>query len=74
MQFKVIIAHKQGEMIPPFYLPVYEHQQMYALECWIFPLAPFVLFYRITSNMFWALWRDLVDYQRLTIKHLKKEL
>lgn len=56
---------KEGEAIPPFYLPVYDNFRDYTLECWIFPLAPIVLFWRIGINICWTIWKDLLMFQRL---------
>ena len=60
-----VSKHIEGSMIPPFYLPVYEKTEKYSLECWILPLAPFVLIYRIISNILWITWKDLIVFQRL---------
>jgi len=68
----IYFRKENGAKIPLFYLPVYEPQDRYALECWFFLLAPFVLLWRITINIFWSIWKDLLEFQRLqTYKYEK---
>ncbi len=56
---------KEGLTLPRFYLPVAKPTYKLAYECWIIPLAPFVLFYRILTNALYCIWRDLIDLQRM---------
>jgi len=51
----------EGEKLPLFYFPVIRQSNRDAYECWILPLAPFVLLYYITKNVFWSIWTDLME-------------
>lgn len=67
---------KEGSPLPRFYLPVVRPVNRDVYECWIFLLAPFVLIYYISRNVFWSIWRDLLDFSMLLsrwnqIKNLK---
>lgn len=65
-------SHNEGEVIPRFYLPVYMNYDSFSIECWIFFLAPFVLLYKITKDVFWLIWKDLLDfYKNLSLKKYK---
>lgn len=68
MKLKASVPYIEGALIPPFYLPVYKEHERYAIECWIFPLAPFVLFWRILRGVSWKIWNDLLEFQRLNIR------
>jgi len=52
----------QGQQFPRWYLPVRRDFTSDQMECWIFPLAPFVLVFLITYNIFWSLWNDTRDF------------
>jgi hypothetical protein len=56
----------EGNARPLWYLPVRRCIDRYSYETWIFPLAPFVLLYYIGVNVFWSIWRDLMEFSRLT--------
>ena len=58
-------SKREGDMMPRFYLPVWRSNYQDSVECWIFPLAPFILALRITQQIFSILWRDLIDWLRL---------
>lgn len=64
----LIRSKREGDMMPRFYLPVWKSMDRDAIECWIFPLAPFVLFWRITSHVLWIIWRDLLDFLYMLYK------
>lgn len=53
-----------------FYLPVDINLDTRITECWIFPLAIFVLIYKIVKNILWSFWKDLFIFS----ENLKKEL
>lgn len=52
---------KEGERIPKFYIPVYWHNEVYQLECWLFLFAPLGWMYYLSRAMFRYLVRDIVD-------------
>lgn len=56
-----IYLKDEGERMPRFYLPVRRCDTRHAYECWIFPLAPFVLLWILTYRAFIGIWRDLLD-------------
>lgn len=58
---------QDGVRIPLFYLPVRMHIEKYAIEAWIFPLAPFVLIYRVIVSVFWVVWADLNEFIGLNV-------
>lgn len=52
---------EMGTMTPRFFLPVrYLHREG-CYECWIIPLAPFVLFGWLVWGMVSKTWRDLIE-------------
>lgn len=56
---------KIGTEMPRFYLPIWGDYVTNNIECWIFPLAPFVLAYRILEQMLWILWKDLFEWLQM---------
>lgn len=62
-----------GHKIPLFYLPVRMHIERYAVEAWLFPIAPFILVYRVLVSMFWAIWADLNEFIGLQTLKYKKD-
>jgi hypothetical protein len=67
--YKYLVVHcSEGNMRPRFFLPVRRSYQRNTTECWIFPLAPFVLFYFLVSTALWAIWEDLI----ITLDSFKK--
>lgn len=69
-----MIKIEGGEEIPLFYLPIRIYFRRYAIEAWIFPLAPFVLIYRIIKNIFWSIWSDLNEFLGLLTLKKKKPM
>lgn len=65
---------KEGERVPLFYLPVWRYIDMYGFEAWILPIAPFVLFYKIITSVFYYVWRDLVEFSYLVRIKAKSKL
>jgi hypothetical protein len=59
---------KEGMVIPRFYLPVQKPLVKYGYECWIFPLAGFVWIYYVLRDVFWCIWKDMRDLQRMMIE------
>lgn len=50
--------------LPRFYLPVWQGTNRDALELWIVPLAPFIWVFYVLRDVFWLIWRDMLDLQR----------
>ena len=44
------MPHKEGQEIPLFYLPIYNENIRNSVKCWLFPLAPFILIYKILEE------------------------
>lgn len=53
---------KLGEMVKPFYLPVSRDIRSNAWNCYIFPVAPFVLMGDIVYRVFMNVWYDLMRF------------
>jgi len=53
---------EEGLIVFKFYLPVRETRKAgsWTVECWLFPIAPFVMFYHIYRNMFRKIWQLLL--------------
>jgi len=68
MKFKKLISEyvirftPDGVRFSPFYLPVKRKLNEGGWECYIFFLAPIILIFQIIKNMFWSLWRDLLEF------------
>lgn len=56
---RLVLNSKEFGELPRFYLPVQRDLSSFSIECWIFPLAPFVLVYKIISRSLWTVWLDL---------------
>jgi len=70
----LVIDLQEGGEIPLFYLPIRTCLKSYAVEAWIFPLAPFVLLFRVFKSMFWSVWADLNEFISLQRFKNKKGL
>lgn len=58
---RVLIQNlREGERILPFYLPTKRSDFSDSWECWIMPLAPFILFFTALKRGLSAFWSDLV--------------
>lgn len=51
----------QGERYPKFFLPVKRDYHSGVMICWIFPLAPFVLFGALVAAASRSVWGDLLE-------------
>lgn len=69
--FYVVVS--EGYERPLWYLPVRRKIDRHAYECWIFPIAPFVLIGFIVNNIFWSVWSDLITFQELLAKKSNHE-
>lgn len=69
----LIVDVGQGRRSPRFYLPVRYHWVRRVSECWIFPLAPFVLALYLVRSAFKALWGDLCELLELYENRKKYE-
>lgn len=47
-----------GNMRPRFFLPVRRGVIYHGYECWVMPLAPFVLLFYAIKSAFFAFWSD----------------
>ena len=64
---------REGCRTPPFYLPVRYVVAQRASECWVFPLAPFVVVWFILREAGWKTWTDLLNLLRdITDDNAKK--
>ena len=52
---------EEGMRVPRFYLPVNYLPIRNCYQCWIFPLAPFVLIGLIFWRAIVKIWRDLME-------------
>jgi hypothetical protein len=68
----LIKSKREGDMIPRFYLPIWKTYDRYYVECWIFPLAPFVLFWRILQQVTKIIWSDLIEWLIMLYEWNKK--
>lgn len=50
---------------PRFYLPVQRDETRNGYQCWILPLAPFVMLWLIVFRVFIATWKDLMDLAKI---------
>ncbi len=76
-RFKVKVSFRlwkqEGVCLPRFYLPVGRKIETGEIECWVFYLAPFVIFWRIIKGSMWNLWRDLVELCELMNSRIRKK-
>lgn len=59
----------EGEAAPRFYLPVWKSPTGFCMEYWIFPLAPFIWIWRVTSKVGKIVWSDCLEWQKELSKH-----
>jgi hypothetical protein len=57
-----------GEGLKPFYLPVSPSIHRDSYRCYIFFLAPFVLMWYISYNVFMNIWFDLIHFSEMQIR------
>lgn len=60
LDFLFVQHAAEGDAIKRFFLPVYRNEMRAAWVCWVWPLAPFVLFGIALGRAFSSLWSDVI--------------
>lgn len=62
----------EGCPVPRFYLPVRRIHDVNCMECWVFPLAPFVALWHLFAGVFRSLWKDFISLVNDMILYSKR--